>query len=380
MYRREFLKKAGYISAASPFILSGCAEKPTSTEYPSPKPATPLNIQTNQNFQDQNDMPELVIDAHAHLIGRIQHHSEVIVDYDGAAHIALATMDKLSINKTLVMPQPFPPEHPNKYDVDDFIDTVRKYPDRFARLGGGGTLNPMIQQTVYGEEVKSDLRKKFEEKAQEVLAKGAIGFGEMTAEHLSFFPKHPYESAPPDHSLFLLLTDIAASHDVPIVIHMEAVLEEMPLPIKFSSPPNPEVLHPNIVAFERLLDYNRKAKIIWSHAGWDNTGYRSVELCGELLSRHPNLYMSIKIIQNGRPKNYPLDNEGRIKAEWLKLISTFSDRFILGSDQFYVTPKIRKRIGPYSVERTVRFLSNLPLELARKVGYENAKDIYRLDK
>ena len=45
----------------------------------------------------------------------------------------------------------------------------------------------------------------------------------------------------------------------------------------------------------RLLAHNPKAKILWSHMGWDNTGHRTAALTARLLEKHPNLYMSFKI-------------------------------------------------------------------------------------
>ncbi|MBW1920511.1 MAG: hypothetical protein JRI81_09855, partial [Deltaproteobacteria bacterium] len=66
----------------------------------------------------------------------------------------------------------------------------------------------------------------------------------------------------------------------------------------------------------------------------------------------------------------------RIKTEWLELISEFPDRFIIGSDQFYLSPRIHGQIGPRSVEPTDRFFSLLPEQLARKIGYENVKHVF----
>jgi predicted TIM-barrel fold metal-dependent hydrolase len=240
----------------------------------------------------------------------------------------------------------------------------------------------MIQEAVRQGKTSPELRRRFEKKALELLAMGALGFGEMTALHFSFGPKHPYEWAPPDHPLFLLLSDIAARHGVPIDIHMEAVPQEMPLPRmgRLRSPPNPKMLRPNIGAFERLLAHNRKAKIIWAHAGWDNTGHRSPELARKLLEKHPNLYMSIKVSRDSLPKNRPLRDRGtRLNPAWLKVIRTFPDRFLIGSDQFYVSPRARRRF-PRSVEGTNRLLSLLPPKLAQKIGYENAIRIFKLEK
>ena len=99
-----------------------------------------------------------------------------------------------------------------------------------------------------------------------------------------------FESTPPDHPLFLVLADIAADNDMPIDLHMEAVPQDMPTPPRFAlRGPNPSNLKENISALERLLDHNPRPRIIWAHAGWDNTGERTVRLMRSLLAKHPNL-------------------------------------------------------------------------------------------
>lgn len=320
------------------------------------------------------------IDTHVHLDGRAGGGGQT--DYDGAAQAALETMDGMGIRESMVMPPPQPAGHARLYDCEVFTKALEKMPGRFAFLCGGGSLNPMIQEARDQKIVNSEARDEFERKAGEIIRQGAAGFGEMTAEHLSGASWHPYESAPADHPLFLLLADIAAKHDVVIDIHLDVVLEDMALPDHYASPPNPSTLHANIAAFERLLAHNRQAKIIWVHAGWDQTGDRTVELSRALLEKHPNLYMSIKINPTGLPQNSPFIPASGIKSEWLDLIRTFPDRFMIGSDTFYVSPNIDMPIRRPPLEMSLMglkmFLALLPPDLARKVGYENAARLYKL--
>ena len=86
----------------------------------------------------------------------------------------------------------------------------------------------MIQESVRAGQVAAETLRRFEETAKRVLQDGAVGFGELTTEHFSFFDWHPYESAPPDHSLLLLLADIAARNNVPMELHMEVIPRDMP--------------------------------------------------------------------------------------------------------------------------------------------------------
>ena len=160
---------------------------------------------------------------------------------------------------------------------------------------------------------------------------------------------------------------------------MEAVPRDMPLPDRTAlrrSGRNPPVLQENLTAFERLLAHNRGVKIIWAHAGWCNTGERTAGLCRELLSRHPNLFMSFKLSPDSVPETRPLSpDQTAIRPEWLALIRDFPDRFFIGTDQFYVRPGGRT-IGPQKTEATRTLMDLLPPDLARKVGVENPQRLF----
>src|SRR5262249_49498476 len=154
---------------------------------------------------------------------------------------------------------------------------------RFAFIAGGESLNPMIQGTDPSKVTPETIRQ-LEQEADAIVKAGAVGFGELAAEHFSSGRgNHPYESVSPDHPLLLALADTAAKTGLPIDLHMEAVPEDMPFPRR-RGPPNPDYVRANIPAFERLLAHNANAHIIWDHAGWDLTGERTVLLMRSLLS------------------------------------------------------------------------------------------------
>jgi len=302
------------------------------------------------------------IDAHVHLEPTDPAHS---------VQAALRSMTEEGALKIVVMPPPFTEDDPARYDAEILLPAVKEHADKLAVLGGGGSLNAMIQQSARAGSPSTQVQRKFQERAEELLRIGAVGFGELTAEH--FQGATPYQSAPPDHPLFLLLADIAAEHGVPVVLHMEAVPENMPPPAPMKFPMQPRA---NIAAFERLLDHNPRAKIIWAHAGWDNTGFRTPELCGRLLRKHSNLYMDVKIDPAKPGKNSPLSGgaSGSIRPEWLKLFEDFPDRFIVGTDQHYPEPAA----GPQRWEPVALLLNQLPDTLRRKVAVENANQLYRV--
>jgi predicted TIM-barrel fold metal-dependent hydrolase len=320
--------------------------------------------------------PISFIDTHAHLNVIARKGRVVSSDYERAAANALSIMSELGIQKSLLMPPPMHPASPRRGEEKFLREIAKRHPQRFSFLGGGGTLNPVIQESVQSARLTTEIQTLFEELAHEIVQSGAVGFGELTAEHFSFRQDHPYESAPPDHPLFLRLADIAARSQMPIDIHMEAISSDMRMPGHVFSQNNPTSLRSNLNAFQRLVAHNRDAVIVWAHAGWDNTGDRTVNLIRGLLQTHPNLYMSVKIDRISLSENRPFAG-GKTRPEWIDLIRSFPDRFMIGGDEhFGVSEQTSRGAGR---ARTARlFLDQLPKDLVPKVASENAIRIYRL--
>lgn len=199
----------------------------------------------------------------------------------------------------------------------------------------------------------------------------------LVLEHFSF-GDHPYMSVAPDHPLLLLLVSIAAKGNVLVDLHMEAVPVDRPMPELWQGRRNPREtgnparLKANLPAFERLLAHDRKAKIVWAHAGWDNSGERTVELMRRLLASHLNLYISIKLDRRHPRLTTPFALFGGIRREWLALFAECPDRFVTGSDHFY-GEEPGNRLSPMR-----DFVNALPPELAGKIARENAIRLYRL--
>lgn len=323
--------------------------------------------QMHQRQGNPEPVPALspFIDVHVHLDPG---------DTAGSIQAAVHAMPTENAARLLFLPSPFTLDDPGLYTVETIRGAEKNHPKRLGFLGGGGTLNGMIQRSVKSGDAGPEIRRKFRERAEQILRNGAVGFGEMTAEH--FPTTTAYQYAPPDHPLFLLLADIAAEHGVPIDLHMEAVPRDMPTPAGVKSPPAPPRLHANIAAFERLLAHNPRAKIVWAHLGWDNSGYRTVALSRRLLRAHPNLYMEIKVDPLDPGKNSPLTDggSGKIKPEWLKLFQDFPDRFVIGTDQHYPMPKN----GPQRWQAAVLLFNQLPADLRQKIGIANPIRIYGL--
>jgi predicted TIM-barrel fold metal-dependent hydrolase len=320
------------------------------------------------------------VDVHAHLVGRSGR------DYEEAARAYLRVMKEEGLRRVVFMPPPRIYDNRPLDDYEGFLPAVKDRPERFAFLGGGGSLNPMLQAAGASAEIGAELKRQFEAKAMEILRQGALGFGEIAAHHLSQLPEHPYESVPADHPLLLLLADIAARNGVVIDLHFDVVAEDTNAPAWMVSPLNPRFFRANLDAFERLLRHNSKAKIVWAHAGSDMFGYWTTDLSRRLLQKYSNLYMSLRMAPGRAPQNHPLTRDGEIKPAWLRLLNDFPDRFVIGGDQFIVPPAIRgegpalsfSRRAPITRAETRKFLEALPPDLARKIAYENAILLYSL--
>ena len=331
------------------------------------------------------------IDVHIHLRANgLAPGSPGPRDYTEEGYLSSATnlialMDSHGVEKAIIMPPPQVPGQngPGNYELLHLI--VERFPGRLYLLAGGKELNPLIHR-YREDEVTGEIREQFREKAEGLIDLGVKGFGEMTALHLSFNPRHPFEEVQPDHPLFLLLADIAAEHDVPIDLHTEAIAETMELPdgLDRRTSNNPPTLQRNIPGFERLLAHNRGAKIVWQHVGWDNTGDMTVGLLRRLLESHYNLYMALKVEERlydfaGQPmKNRIVDGDWQITQEWLELIEDFADRFVIGTDEFIRLPGVS--VGsPLAFKETWSILEQLPVGVRTKVGGNNAATVYGLD-
>ena len=192
---------------------------------------------------------------------------------------------------------------------------------------------------------------------------------------------------PADHPLLKLLADVAARRDVPIDLHMDPTATEISTPPRMAAhSANPPRLPATMPALERLLTYNPKARIVWAHAGSDPLGGMTPEAIGRMMDTHPNLFVSLRIGPPNIPAlNKVLSGDG-LDPAWAILLSRHTDRFVIGTDGFVPSPLApgggpgmsfaEKRLPNLSA--TVRFLSLLPQEQARKIGRDNAIRIYRL--
>jgi hypothetical protein len=367
---------------ARPLLLSrrlllaglGAAVASRSAAQPHPRPAQEVTHVSH-------------VDVHMHLIGGSQ---KVFAD---AVESCLATMEQFKINRAIVMG---PPQMRPNVDAPDFLPEIRRHGQRFAFLGGGGLLNPVLHAHRDPESVTPEVKQGFLDVANRLLDQGAIGFGEIAVLHLSLLDTHPFEEVPALHPLVLALVRLADQRRVVIDLHMDAVPHHpvMRTPQSLKVPPNPPTLNENISGLKRLLAEHPNARIVWAHGGSDLTGNLTPALVRQLMDAHPNLFMSLRPLPPQvnsinpfglRFHNLILTPAGFDPA-WLALLQRHSDRFVMGSDSFFVSAAANPDGAPARLGRANRgrlsaastLLARLPSELRAKLAVNNPARIYRI--
>jgi hypothetical protein len=328
------------------------------------------------------------VDVHMHLVGGRQG------TFGEAIENCVAAMDQFKISRAVVMG---PPQlAPGGNDSPEFLPELRPYGKRFAFLGGGGSLNPVLHAHADPESVTPEVRQDFIDAANKLLDQGAAGFGEIAILHLSLLNTHPFEQVPTTHPLMSALAGVAAQRKAVIDLHMDAVtaLPSMRTPESLKVPPNAPTLNGNIAGFQRLLAENPDARIAWAHGGTDLTGNLTPALVERLMDAHPNLFMSLRPVMpqvnSANPfglrfYNLILTPSG-IEANWLALLRKHPDRFVMGSDSFFVSPSASPEAAPAMLARGNQgrlaaagvMLSKVPSDLRARIALENAARIYRI--
>jgi len=328
------------------------------------------------------------IDVHLHTIGGVKR------QFGEAVQQAVAEMDARGLQKAVL----FPPPYPNRaaaYDYTDYVPHLKRFPDRFGFLAGGGTLNPTLQEHKNPASVTPAVQSEFTDLARKMLDDGAVGFGEIAVLHFSLVPHHAFEEVPVEHPLLYALVEVAGSRQAVIDLHMDPVIvDAMRTPPSLKIPPNPPTLKANIAGFEKLLAHDRNARIVWAHGGSDFSGNMTPALIGRLMDSHSNLYMSLRPLPVAAASNNPFGLKIQnlmigpkgVEPSWLGLLKRHADRFVMGADAFILSPSVRSD-GPLAslaqgnegrFRAAERLLSLLPAAVARKIATENAVRLYRL--
>lgn len=143
-----------------------------------------------------------------------------------------------------------------------------------------------------------------------LLASGRFkGIGEISAAHFPS-PGLPEADYDPSSPIMRGILDLARKYRVPVMVHIEIT---------------------RMKELSALLDGYRDVPVIWAHGG-----YTPLFLARRILERHPNLYYELSARtwpRHPRAPDYTILRDGKaVWPEWLELIETQPQRFIVGTD------------------------------------------------
>lgn len=157
----------------------------------------------------------------------------------------------------------------------------------------------------------------------------------------------------PSAPAFARILEVAAKHNVPVVIHDEL---------------NDQAA----AALGRALAAHPKTVIVLAHAG--EAPPARIE---PLLARHPNLVVDLSGMHFQRTPALATAT-GPLDPAWKTLIEKMPDRFVMGIDLWaprFFEPKILDRM----IGWTRRILGELSPAVAEQVAYRNAVKLYRAE-
>lgn len=144
------------------------------------------------------------------------------------------------------------------------------------------------------------------------------GIGEVMSRHDDLTALTYGEPPRANHPAYLEIYDLAAEHDIPVLIHHNIGPSYTDDPIYMEE-------------MSEALAHNRKAKIIWAHTGIsrrvvDSKHLKNVET---MLKKNKNLYYDISWVVF---EEYIGKSEKSLD-KWAALIEKYPDRFMIGSDK-----------------------------------------------
>ncbi len=302
-------------------------------------------------FARKDSLP--IVDVHGHLNG------------DMSAEQLIDLMDKSGVSRMVLMPRYFGGRHSGGAGSDEQASQYAKtYPGRFIPFVAGQRdmlddrdrwLNPDRQAENLLQEMETELR-----------TQQFFGIGELIIRHYAFEGRQRgiERDIPVNTPLMGRFAELAARYEVPLLIHAEG--------------------EPDVVAgMKQVLEKNPKTRIIWAH----NCGRSSPDIIRSMLVDHANLSCDLGGMLNapfspyGRywPKRTPWmflieDGNGNLLPEMKALYEALPNRFYLGTD-----PAFTRALGTYTrrIERFRELLSGLTPEAARRLGYQNADELFR---
>ena len=181
------------------------------------------------------------------------------------------------------------------------------------------------------------------------------GIGEIICRHDMMSLKTFGKEIPPNTETMLELSDLAARHNLSILLH--------------SNIAQPGDITPrHLTELEEFFSHNSKTKIVWAHCGISrDIGDMPIHILINTLETLFKRYDNLSVDLSWRVFDYYIDKN---KTEWVKLILKYPERFLIGTDQ---TGKWRQYLE--TVRRYDTLLKMLPEEVCEMMRSKNAEQL-----
>ncbi|MFH0831707.1 MAG: hypothetical protein V1886_02465 [archaeon] len=354
------LNKAASPACNSPYMLAGnscCLDQNDNGICDKDETTAPVSASQNISSEAQEQLNNLCISQYTNTENKDVFDSHVHITSKVSISQIISEMDKAGVSISLL--------------YSGSLEAISKYPDRFiAFVDTPDSPQPSTWLTQGQSFVTS---------AEEQLKTGKYyGIGEANLRYYSGeITPPPTVYVPADTPLWLQLVDLSAKYRVPISFHFV-----------------PDDAAAN-AAFERMLNHNKDAIILWCHLGFNNLPLNSIIL-NDYLLRYPNLYFDtagIQNMQNPLPQsnsNWALlanqSNNGKLNEEWKQFFETWNSRILFGSDAGggsnglerwlnYVDDSV-EGATPNAIGHWKGLFSNLEYNAARNILSSNSRALF----
>ncbi|MEG8235182.1 amidohydrolase family protein [Pseudomonas orientalis] len=183
------------------------------------------------------------------------------------------------------------------------------------------------------------------------------GIGEVFTRHDDLTALTSGDTPRANNEAMTRIYHLAAENDLPVMLHSNITSKRERNPLYLAEVEQPLRNHPH-------------TRFIWAHAGTSKEIHRHqvqmdflLPTLSRLLEAYPNLYIDLSW---SVLTPYLLDDAGKPRPEWVKLVERFPDRFMLGSDVVGRFNKLGKEMRGFDP-----FLDALPEDVAHKVARDN---------
>jgi len=183
------------------------------------------------------------------------------------------------------------------------------------------------------------------------------GIGEVFTRHDDLTALTTGDTPRANNEAMTRIYHLAAEQDLPVLVHSNITSKRERNPLYLAEIEEPLRNHPH-------------TRFIWAHAGTSMEIHRHqtqldflLPTLSRMLEAYPNLYIDLSwsVLQP-----YLLDEKGKPRAQWVKLVERFPERFMLGSDVVGRFGSLGEQLHSFDP-----FLDALPAEVAQKVARDN---------